>query len=162
MEVQKSRLTDPGIMLQFLRGGKAYFTIVSTKTGKRFTYRASKPKGAAPDADTVIFLRALTGPDNNQSYSYFGYIGKDGKFHYGLGKAKLNETAPSVAAFKWCFHHMTSGKPASLKQIEFWHEGRCCCCGRRLTVPESIKSGIGPECAKRYGKRINLSQLTIH
>jgi hypothetical protein len=29
------------------------------------------------------------------------------------------------------------------------HEGRCGRCGRTLTVPESIESGIGPECAKK-------------
>jgi hypothetical protein len=30
--------------------------------------------------------------------------------------------------------------------LEFWHEGRCGRCGRRLTVPDSIASGYGPEC----------------
>ena len=32
--------------------------------------------------------------------------------------------------------------------LEVWHEGRCGRCNRALTVPESIASGIGPECAK--------------
>jgi hypothetical protein len=31
------------------------------------------------------------------------------------------------------------------------HEGRCGKCGRLLTVPESVETGIGPECAKRMG-----------
>ena len=29
------------------------------------------------------------------------------------------------------------------------HEGRCARCGRALTVPESIDSGFGPECARK-------------
>jgi hypothetical protein len=33
--------------------------------------------------------------------------------------------------------------------VEFWHEGKCCRCGRKLTVPASIASGIGPECATK-------------
>lgn len=28
---------------------------------------------------------------------------------------------------------------------------RCCFCSRKLTVPESVHSGYGPVCAKRYG-----------
>ena len=28
-------------------------------------------------------------------------------------------------------------------------ESRCCVCNRKLTVPESIEAGIGPECAGR-------------
>jgi predicted metal-dependent hydrolase len=28
------------------------------------------------------------------------------------------------------------------------HEGKCGRCGRLLTVPSSIESGIGPECSK--------------
>jgi hypothetical protein len=32
-----------------------------------------------------------------------------------------------------------------------WHEGRCGRCGRKLTVPESIESGFGPECASILG-----------
>jgi hypothetical protein len=29
-----------------------------------------------------------------------------------------------------------------------WHEGSCARCGKKLTVPESIESGFGPECVK--------------
>lgn len=33
---------------------------------------------------------------------------------------------------------------------EYGHEfGECCMCGRELTNPESIKTGIGPVCARR-------------
>jgi hypothetical protein len=36
--------------------------------------------------------------------------------------------------------------------IEVWHEGKCGKCGRTLTVPSSIESGIGPECMKSLSK----------
>lgn len=29
-------------------------------------------------------------------------------------------------------------------------EGRCCRCGRELTVPASIHAGMGPDCAEKY------------
>jgi len=52
--------------------------------------------------------------------------------------------------FAWFWRTLTSGKafPAG---FEFWHEGRCGKCARRLTVPESIANGIGPECLKNLG-----------
>jgi hypothetical protein len=34
------------------------------------------------------------------------------------------------------------------ESLEIWHEGSCLRCGRKLTVPESIESGYGPECIK--------------
>jgi hypothetical protein len=34
--------------------------------------------------------------------------------------------------------------------FEVWHEGKCGKCGRALTVPSSILTGIGPECSKSY------------
>jgi hypothetical protein len=34
---------------------------------------------------------------------------------------------------------------------EVMHEGRCACCGRPLTVPESIERGIGPDCWEKMG-----------
>jgi hypothetical protein len=36
--------------------------------------------------------------------------------------------------------------------IEIWHEGKCGKCGRQLTVPSSIETGIGPECIKTLSK----------
>jgi hypothetical protein len=37
--------------------------------------------------------------------------------------------------------------------VEVWHEGKCGKCGRALTVPSSILTGIGPECSKSYQTR---------
>ena len=50
-------------------------------------------------------------------------------------------------AFAW-FWRVLNGSGNFPAGFEFWHEGRCCRCGKRLTVPESIQGGIGPECIK--------------
>ena len=50
--------------------------------------------------------------------------------------------------FAWFWRTLNGGTfPAT---FEFWHEGRCAACARRLTVPESIERGLGPECALRF------------
>lgn len=48
-------------------------------------------------------------------------------------------------SFAWLMRTLAKGDlPTS---IVFYHEGMCCRCGRRLTVPASILTGYGPDCA---------------
>lgn len=142
------QLTDVYEQLRFVLAGNAKFTLVSLKSGKRFTYRARRAKDAVGREQPLIFIAVLTGPDNKTAYSYLGFI-RDEKqhvveYHYGI-KSKLGHKALSAIAFDWWFHHMGHS------QVEFYHEGHCARCGRTLTVPASIERGIGPECANIMG-----------
>lgn len=133
-------------MMGFALAGKAKFTLVSKATGTRFTFRVSE----APDG-TAWFVSLLTGPDNEADFAYIGLI-RDGQFRW-TKKSRVSQDAPSWRAFSWFFLMVTQGnEEALLRGIEFWHEGQCCRCGRTLTVPESIASGIGPECARKAGR----------
>lgn len=40
-------------------------------------------------------------------------------------------------------------------------EGRCCRCGRELTVPASIHAGMGPDCAQKYAWE-KADQVAVH
>lgn len=40
-------------------------------------------------------------------------------------------------------------------------EGRCCRCGRELTVPASIHAGMGPDCAQKYAW-VTADQIEVH
>jgi hypothetical protein len=50
-------------------------------------------------------------------------------------------------AMNWVLDHLSEGEMPPLTEI--WHEGRCGRCGRKLTVPDSIAIGIGPDCLTR-------------
>jgi hypothetical protein len=129
----------------FILGGNAYFTIRSKKTGQRFTYRVRASKDGR-----VHFVSVLTGQDNSSSYSYMGYIKitpSGGVFFHGGGKARVGKDAPSFKAFDWLYRQLVRCQLPDT--VEVWHEGRCGRCARRLTVPESIRSGFGPECIGR-------------
>jgi hypothetical protein len=120
--------------------GKAIITFQSP-TGKHFTYKIKKSK----DNSNLFFISTLTGPDNWSNYSYIGIV----TFNNGstsfktTARSKLSPTAPSVVAFGWTLRHLLSN---DLQGVKIFHEGKCLRCGRKLTVPESIKNGIGPEC----------------
>lgn len=140
------QMTNPEDIRRFIRGGRAVFTIVSKKTGTRFTYRVAVCK----DNQSLFFVSLLTQADNVDGYQYFGTIRDGVGFNHGR-KSAIGADAPGARAFGWFYntiHHNTG--EAALVHGEFWHEGRCCRCARRLTVPRSIANGIGPECEGRF------------
>ena len=135
------QITDPTTAKTFVTAGNSIFTIVNGATGSRLTYRVSKMKKGEGH-----FVAVLSGPDNTSNYSYLGCIWDGSKFIHGK-KSRIGLDAPSARGFRWFWSHLSKG---SIKDpCEFWHAGRCGACGRKLTVPESIASGLGPVCAGR-------------
>ena len=55
--------------LHFILAGNAVFTIENTATGNRFTFKVRRP-----DDDKPHFVSVLTGPNNENSYSFLGTI----------------------------------------------------------------------------------------
>lgn len=143
----RHKLTDPVAIRDFVFGGNATFTIVSKVSGARFTYRVRKCK----NDETLFFVSVLNGADNESSYAYLGTMRKAAVTSYKHGrKSKIGETATSSKSVDWFTRHVLSAMTLP-ESVEFWHEGSCGRCGRKLTVPESIARGIGPECANLMG-----------
>lgn len=145
---KRRQLADPKAALDFMFGGNARFTLKSGKTGQRVTYKVM----VSDDNPSIFFVYYLTGSDNENDYTYLGMVKTDpfGRPVFTLTrKSKLKTDSSPVKALCWVLGHLTATTPVFPNHLEFWHEGRCCRCGRTLTVPESIESGMGPECAKR-------------
>lgn len=133
-------ITDRATARNFIFAGNARFTIQSHATGRRFTLRVRRSKRDA----TLYFVGLMTGSDNEAEYSYLGVL-RDGAF---ATTAKSLNSPLAAQAVKWFFARLASAH-ALPTTLALWHEGRCGCCGRALTVPTSIASGIGPECARK-------------
>jgi len=132
----------PTMIAAFILAGNAVFTLRNPATGNRFTFRVRAGKGeGAPH-----FVQVLTGPDNGADFTYLGCIFTDGRFMV-TRKSRISPDAPSARAFSWAWNRVHAGR--DLGPAEVWHEGRCGACGRALTVPESIQTGLGPICAGR-------------
>lgn len=139
-------LTTASDALAFLLAGKAIVTLRSRKTGLHFTYRIRRAKGCDTNLKPFFFVSLLAGSDNVNDYEYIGTI-FDRLWYRHSPKSRIAEGSIGVKAFKWAIDHLAKATlPCTL---EIWHEGRCGRCGRRLTVPESIATGIGPDCAGR-------------
>lgn len=142
-----ARLTTAAAAKAFILGGNATLTLVSTKTGTRFTYKVR-----ANDEGDMFFVSLLNGPDNTSDFRYLGRIAGE-TFWMGRKTPRAGDVgkdAPSMKAFAWTWAHLV-GEVLPNEQLEIWHEGRCARCNRLLTVPASIASGFGPECAGKAG-----------
>lgn len=141
---QISKLTD---IRSFITAGNALFTLVSKRTGKRKTFLAE----AKPDATGAWFVRLLVGPENTDSYKYLGFMYESGrKPDLLIRPNKQGWGREAYDVFSWMLSKINGyGTANFFEEAEFWHAGRCGRCGRTLTVPESIATGIGPVCAGR-------------
>jgi hypothetical protein len=93
----------------------------------------------------------LVGPDNGSDYRYVGILRRHGgplSFHPN----KKGYAPEACAAVAWFVRLVNLDKNDVFNaQCEFWHSGFCARCGRELTDPESIASGLGPVCREKGG-----------
>lgn len=142
----RRQLTDPGAIKDFILAGNSTFTIVSDRTGRRFTYRVRGKKDEGSDDFALWFVSVMSGPDNESDFTYLGVIRPNGAYFHG-SKSKIDKEHMKSMAWRFLWQFVVDGQMAP--DLQFWHEGKCGRCGRKLTVPASIELGLGPECAKR-------------
>lgn len=143
--MSRAQITDPEKIRRFATAGRARLTLVSERTGQRFTYQVKAKKDEGGNPTDFFFVSVLTGPQNTSDYTYLGCV-TNGRF-VNDRRLRIGLEAPSRRAFQWFWRRLQGSQ--DLSECEVWHEGRCGRCSRVLTVPESIESGLGPICAGR-------------
>jgi hypothetical protein len=156
--------------LEFIRAGKAIMTIESKRTQKHFTFKFTTPKldpekdGLKKWNDIPVWVRLLTGPNNDDrnNYTFVGTI--FGKKYFHGKRTSVSEEATGIKALKYWFRAVVEKNEKALELIQLYHEGRCMKCGRKLTTPDSIERGIGPICddAIERQKTITAKKLEYH
>lgn len=133
----------------FILGGKAIFTIKNEVSGGHMTFKVSLPKGA--DESAPYFASVLNGSDNYTNYAYMGILStKGGKLSLVPTKgSKVGQQSKAWKSFVWLCNNINNRSIP--ETVHVYHEGKCGKCGKKLTVPESIESGFGPECSKMLG-----------
>ena len=131
----------------FIRAGRAVFT-VSNGNGVHYTYKVTYKKPSGKFRETW-FVSLLTGPNKEEDFSYMGMLGDDLQVRL-TRNSRFTEDIVPFRVINWFLKLVRDGKPLP-EGYSAHHEGRCGRCGRTLTVPETIESGIGPECAKKMG-----------
>lgn len=139
--------TSAGDARAYALAGHATLTMSSLKTGARYTFKISRARNRETgELKDAWFVALLSGPDNEGDYQYVGLL--NGTFQL-TARSKFTPDSVPVRAFQFFWKHVSAGQMPP--QMEVRHEGSCGRCGRKLTVPESIDRGIGPECASKMG-----------
>ena len=146
---------NPSEVRDFVLAGNATITLESQKTGAWFTYRVRQATDRAGEPTSRWFVSLMNGPDNESSFCYIGLLDIGARMNGMLdpngpiqfrqtAKSRIGADAPSVRGFVFFWNAISSGKMPCNMTVR--HEGRCGKCNCKLTVPESIDRGIGPEC----------------
>ena len=125
------------VNMEFVFAGRAVFTVSNNK-GEHFTFKVRKHK----DNDDLFFANVLSGADN--MYSYMGVLDKRAHI-VRKGKKGMSESAKSVKVLNWAMR-VLDGASKLPEGYKIQHEGFCGKCGRPLTDPVSIETGLGPVC----------------
>ena len=127
----------------FVSAGNAIVTLQSRKTGVHYTYRVVKSDSDDPRfPEPVWWVSVLT--DGSIDEGTLVYIGMVRNGRFSTTKASENQkNARHVLAFDYFY------RARDLSQISVRHEGKCGKCGRTLTEPESIETGLGPVCRSK-------------
>jgi hypothetical protein len=62
--------------------------------------------------------------------------------------SRLGDDSTPVRVVRWALG-LIWGEKSVPEGYAVHHEGRCGRCGRPLTVPSSIETGLGPDCAAK-------------
>ena len=145
---------------KFMLAGKATFTLESVRTGRWFTYQIKKKvfkkEVNGEDVENIFyFVSILTGADNESSYTYMGTINTN-FYLISTKKSKIGKDTLSYKALNFFTSLLRTGKLH--EEINFYHKGKCGKCGRTLTTPESVSTGLGPICFGYNKNKLSISK----
>ena len=124
----------------YVFAGNSIFTLKSLRTGKHFTFKFKKRQSSS----YLFYVMVLSG----STYEYIGSI-VNGIFRVTptVKNDLRTKTHLEQETIKWFLRQLSSKKELN-ENLEIWHDGKCGRCRRTLTHPDSISSGLGPECVK--------------
>lgn len=110
-------------------------TLTNPKTGGHRTFRIKTCKQGNLEGKRILSM--LIGQNNENDYLGIGFVTDEGIQIWRKHQGSLYEKAAKCLL-----------RIEELGLIQNF-EGKCRRCNRKLTVLESVQSGIGPECAKK-------------
>jgi hypothetical protein len=136
--------------LVFMLAGCSEFTMVSGNTGKKLYYRLDKKISSSNSDEFVYWLNV---GEQNGTFTYAGVLffdNNDKRFKFGRGaRGKLNPSDIRVRSILFVLNNLNNNK--TNMPLKIYHVGKCGRCGKRLTDPSSILTGLGATCARECG-----------
>lgn len=122
-----------------MRVPNGIYTISRNGEWHTFKIRTQKSDARFKPGERIIY--ALTGPRNSTDYTGIGTIDEEGVHLW-----RRWDLTPKGEMARLFWRRVAEGRHPEWTVDQ---ARTCICCNRLLTTPESIQSGIGPECAGR-------------
>lgn len=147
----------------FVLAGEATIT-VDNGAGQHYTFHIYKSKPAPQYPNPGYFAKVLTGPNNapgDGDYTYLGIVKVDPDRPLDVdpkvqltGRSRYKDGDLPVVVLRWALRvvwQQAQGKYTLPEPFSIRHMGRCGRCKHPLTTPESLDTGLGPDCAAELG-----------
>jgi len=127
---------------------------ITNEAGEHKTFRIRRQKDDAKFAPKSRIVSLMVGSDNEANYKGFGFANDNGSVY--VWKKHQNRTNDYFAHLLGkAFQAITTSDEETVetgfecagRQYTVLLSKRCLRCNRKLTNPESIRLGVGPECA---------------
>ena len=120
------------------------FTLVNREKGSHITLKIHTVKGGKLKGKRIV--SRLNGPDNETSYQGIAFVTENDKIV--LWKNHRNDVNWKIVNI---LRNMLlyGDQSKHLERIDIMASCTCLRCNRKLTSPQSIEDGIGPECIKK-------------
>jgi hypothetical protein len=136
----------PAQFRNFIFAGRSVFTLENKTTNNYVTFKIKQVKKNNKPIDGQFAVECKMLNDTQTGYVFLGFLNTITK-RFNKHRRTPNDYQGFKVLF-WLLSNLERLEDFSDKQ-EIYHEGHCCKCGLPLTVPESIDSGIGPECNRK-------------
>ena len=135
--------------LQFMLAGKCEFVLHSSKTNEDFKYEMTKKKSDSKEDSFIYFTSLIKG--NEKIYAGVIWFNNDTQeFRFSTGKnGKVEPSNISIKSLIFVLNKLV--KEETVQHLVVYHVGKCGKCGKKLTTPESILTGLGPTCSNKIG-----------
>lgn len=144
---------DKSKALQFMLAGCSEFTLVSGKTGTKLRYKLDKKVSIQSKDGENQFIYWLNTTEKSGTPIYAGVVyfdTNDNQFKFGKGaRGNLNKEDIRVKSLLYVLNNLYNNNIQI--NVKIFHTGKCGKCGKKLTDPVSILTGLGPHCAKQCG-----------
>lgn len=136
---EKYRITDAGMLQEFLCGGQAELTLV----------------GPAGTAHKYLFARPKNSDDFPPDIRFVYVIHEDKRFYIGMleqgvfrctAHSKFDESCECVKGARYIVLLSNNQILLNTTKMKLYQSGKCARCGRELDSDNAIKIGFGKKC----------------
>ena len=140
----RAKLTSGPQLAKYVSGGRGIVTLESP-SGKHHTYEFRRPNDESAFPNTTFFVYVLV---KEHTWMYVGMY-NSGTKHFRLTRASTyRHDSEIVKGVKYLTKLARCLGSIDDFRMSAYHEGICSVCGRRLTSPKSIQTGMGPHCRR--------------